>query len=192
MDGWISGVHPRFRVSRGPFTALPGALSPISRRSRDFFRKTRLQISTVECIYTYMPSASDCICFNLRKAARAASRTYDEALAPSGLRNTQFSLLALLAGNGPLPVTELAEIAVMERTTLTRNLRLLERDRLVASESGEDRRQRIVRLTPQGRARLDAALPLWRKAQQRESDRLGKRRKERLLRDLSFAAGGDS
>ncbi len=87
-------------------------------------------------------------------------------------------------------LTELAEAAVMERTTLTRNLRLLEREKLVASGPGEDRRQRIVRLTARGKTRLEAALPHWHTAQERMSERLGKTRRERLLRDLRFATGG--
>ena len=134
----------------------------------------------------------DCICFNLRKAARAASRAYDEALAPAGIRNTQLSLLALLQGAGRLSVRELADLAVMERTTLTRNLKLLERDGLVQSAPGADRRQRILQLTAAGRRMLETALPLWRKAQRAESERLGKARKERLLRDLTFAAAAPS
>ena len=95
------------------------------------------------------------------------------------------SLLDTLPGLGP------AEAAVMERTTLTRNLAPLERERLVTSGPGADRRQRIVHLLPRGKRKLDAALPLWRLAQKRQSDRLGERRKERLLRDLRFAARED-
>ena len=132
---------------------------------------------------------AECICFRLRKAARVASRAYDEALAPVGLRNTQFALLALLQSRGDLPLTELAEAAVMERTTLTRNLKPLQRDKLVTSEPGDDRRQRIVRLTARGKAKVKAALPYWSAAQVRQSELLGERRKERLMRDLQFAAG---
>ena len=134
--------------------------------------------------------ARDCICFHLKKAARAAARAYDDALAPAGLRNTQFALLALLDGYGALPVSRLAELAVMERTTLTRNLTPLERQKLVASGPGEDRRQRIVRLTAKGRKKLAEAQPLWRRAQKQQVERLGATRKDRLLADLRFAAEG--
>ncbi len=137
-----------------------------------------------------MSHQTDCLCFELRKAARATSRAYDEALAPSGLRVTQFSLLIVIQTLGRPSLTELAEAAVMERTTLTRNLRLLEREKLVASEPGEDRRQRFVRLTARGKTRLEAALPHWHAAQGRMSEQLGKTRRERLLRDLRFATGG--
>ena len=130
----------------------------------------------------------DCICFNLRKAARAVSRTYDEALAEVGVRNTQFTLLAIVHELGPVGVTEIADVAVMERTTLTRNLALLEREKLVTSAAGKDRRKREVSLTKLGRTKLKAALPVWRRAQKQMTNELGAARKERLLQDLEFTA----
>lgn len=135
-----------------------------------------------------MDSPADCVCFRLRRAARAASRAYDELLAPSGIRVTQFSLLSVLKALGPLTVTELAEVAVMERTTLTRNLRVLEKQDLVSSKPGLDRRQRVISLSKHGRATLKVATPLWREAQRRMVDGLGTPRKQRLLRDLAFTA----
>jgi DNA-binding MarR family transcriptional regulator len=135
-----------------------------------------------------MDTPADCVCFRLRRAARAASRAYDELLAPSGIRVTQFSLLSVLNSLGPLTVTELAEVAVMERTTLTRNLRVLERQNLVARKPGQDRRQRVISLSKHGRATLKAATPLWREAQKRMVAGLGAPRKQRLLRDLAFTA----
>src|SRR3954465_8869802 len=81
-----------------------------------------------------------CTCFNLRKASRAVTQLYDEFLRPSGLRATPFSLLMLIRGLGPLRITELAEEAVMDRTTLKRNLELLQREGLVHIASGEDAR----------------------------------------------------
>src|SRR3954469_8883577 len=88
-----------------------------------------------------------CTCFNLRKAARAVTQMYDEFLRPSGLRSTQFSLLMLIRGEGPIRITDLAERAVMDRTTLKRNVELLEREGLARVEAGEDARVREVRLT---------------------------------------------
>ena len=89
---------------------------------------------------------------------------------------------------GSLTVSELADVAVMERTTLTRNLRVLEKQDLVSSKPGQDRRQRVVSLTKHGRATLKIATPLWREAQKRMVDGLGAPRKQRLLRDLAFTA----
>ncbi len=114
-----------------------------------------------------------CVCFNLRKAARAVSQTYDDFLRPSGLRTTQFSLLALLAGEGPLTIRALADRMVMDRTTLTRNLKLVERAGHVRIGPGRDRRTRIVEVTPKGRQAVKAALPLWQQAQDKMVSELG-------------------
>jgi len=128
-----------------------------------------------------------CTCFNLRKAARAVTQYYDEVLRPSGLRATQFSLLMVLRAAGPQRITELAEKAVMDRTTLKRNLDLLERERLVRIQAGEDARVREVSLTDAAVRRLDAALPYWEQAHAQVRGKLGRGRQERLLADLSAA-----
>ena len=109
--------------------------------------------------------ASHCVCFRLRKAARAATQVYDKALEPSGLRVTQFTLMVALALSEELTLSEVAERLVMDRTTLTRNVAPLERDGLVASARGPDRRERYLRVTAAGRRALTRALPLWRRAQ---------------------------
>jgi DNA-binding MarR family transcriptional regulator len=128
-----------------------------------------------------------CTCFNLRKAARAVTQMYDEALRPSGLRATQFSLLMLIRGMGPISITDLAEKAVMDRTTLKRNVELLEREGLVRIESGEDARVRELRITSAAEARLKEALPLWQRAQAHVTKELGQGRSDRLLSDLAAA-----
>jgi DNA-binding MarR family transcriptional regulator len=109
--------------------------------------------------------ASHCACFSLRKAARAATQVYDKTLAPSGLRVTQFTLMVALSLSEELTLSQVAERLVMDRTTLTRNVAPLERNGLVVSERGPDRRERYMRLTPAGRRVLAEALPLWRRAQ---------------------------
>ena len=112
---------------------------------------------------------------------------YDEFLRPSGLRCTQFSLLMLIRGLGPIRITDLAEQAVMDRTTLKRNVELLERDGLVRIEAGEDARVREVRLTAAAEETLSKALPLWQRAQAHVTSELGQGRAARLLADLSAA-----
>ncbi len=131
--------------------------------------------------------AAGCTCFNLRKAARAVTQLYDATLEPSAIRATQFSLLATLRFAGKLPISRLAEAIVMDRTTLTRNLRPLEKHGLVAVAPGRDRRTREVRLTARGRKRLARAVPLWRKAQAHMSRALGAARRGRLLSELDLA-----
>lgn len=117
---------------------------------------------------------TSCTCFNLRKAARAVTQRYDDALRPSGLRSTQFTLLALLAGHGAMGMNELAAASVTDRTTLTRNLAVLERDALVQTRPAEDdARVRLAELTGRGRQRLSAALPLWEGVQAAMLDQLG-------------------
>ena len=115
-----------------------------------------------------MPSDSPCACIALRRATRAVTAAYDAALAPSGLRVTQFSVLRTLARLGPLGVTRLAEKVALDRSTMGRNLDPLERRGLVHIEVGvTDRRERVAHLTPAGEAAIEAALPLWRDAQGR-------------------------
>lgn len=128
-----------------------------------------------------------CACFNLRKAARAVTQLYDEMLRGTGLRSTQFTLLMLVAAKDQVSVTDLANMAVMDRTTLTRNLRLLERRGFVQVRPGEDRRVREVALTRKGHGALTTAFPLWEKAQAQVASKMGQARVDRLLSDLTAA-----
>jgi len=91
---------------------------------------------------------------------------YDDALAKSGIKITQFSLLRAVERNEPASVTALAEDLDLDRTTLARNLNPLERDGLIEVAAGRDRRVTEVRLTAMGRKAIAKALPLWQKAQE--------------------------
>jgi DNA-binding MarR family transcriptional regulator len=133
------------------------------------------------------PDLRVCACFSLRRAARAVTQLYDDKLRPSGLRATQFSLLAVIRLTGTGTISALAQAAVMDRTTLARNLKPLAEAGLVAVREGDDARVREVTLTAAGRARLAAAQPYWEKAQRRMTDALGQPRMDRLLADLSSA-----
>lgn len=126
----------------------------------------------------------NCTCFNLRKATRAVTQAYDEALKPTGLRATQLSMLNVLSQQGPTTMTDLADALVMDRTTLTRNLKPLIERNLVAAVDATDRRRRPVALTPRGRAAQQAALPLWQAVQSRIAQALGPRRWAGLIGDL--------
>jgi len=118
-------------------------------------------------------AAANCTALNLRMATRAVSQFYDAAIAESGLTGTQYSLLAVASRAGPLPMSRLAGALVMDRTTLSRNLKPLERAGLVTVVPGEDRRSRQVTVTEAGRAAHDRAKPLWAKAQASVVERLG-------------------
>lgn len=128
-----------------------------------------------------------CTCFNLRKATRSVTQMFGAYMQPTGLGPTQFSLLAVLAQKGALSINQLADVLVTDRTTLTRNLKPVERQGLIEIRPGEDRRTRIVALTPAGRRTFDEALPLWREAQSEIIKRLGRKRWASLLSNLSVA-----
>ncbi len=130
---------------------------------------------------------TNCTCFGLRKAARAVTQAYDDALRPCGLRATQFSLLGAVENKGPIGMTALGEALVTDRTTLTRNLKPLIAASLLRIVDGADRRERPVGLTPKGRRRLATAMPLWLDAQRRMARGLGEDRWTRLLGDLGEA-----
>jgi DNA-binding MarR family transcriptional regulator len=108
-----------------------------------------------------------CNCLALRQAARHISQLYDTYLSSEGLRTTQFSILAKLNRLGPLSINQLAKSMVMDRTTLGRAIRPLERDKLLTIGAGEDSRTRSLRLTASGEARLKAAAAKWREAQRK-------------------------
>ncbi|MGH7851674.1 MAG: MarR family winged helix-turn-helix transcriptional regulator [Thermodesulfobacteriota bacterium] len=122
--------------------------------------------SIVEC--------SECTCFNMRKAARVVTQLFDDSMRPTGLRGTQFALLVHTYAMGPIAVSKLAEAMVTDRTTLARNLELLDKNGLVRVEDGDDRRTRIVSITDDGRKRLARAFPYWKKTQDEIKEMMGR------------------
>src|SRR5919199_6764755 len=131
--------------------------------------------------------ARACACANLRKAARAVTQVFDEALAPSGLRVTQFTLLVTNRLAGESTINELAERMAMDRTTLSRNLKPLVRGGLLEVRPGEDGRTRLVRITPAGERMLEEAYPLWQRAQRETVSVLGEEGLVALLGDVAQA-----
>lgn len=122
-----------------------------------------------------------CYCSALRQASRYVTSFYDQVLSGSGLRVTQFAILARLRPS-PATVTQLAQSMVMDRTTLARNLQPLVREGLVHIRPSEhDRRERVIALTESGRARVEAILPAWRRAQARFDEQFGAERGAQLL-----------
>ena len=110
----------------------------------------------------------DCNCLAVRQAARHVTQFYDQFLAPTGLRTTQFSILAKLRRKGPMTINALATDLVVDRTTLGRTIRPLERDGLIAVVKGSlDRRSKELHLTEAGAERLRAAVKAWAEAQTR-------------------------
>jgi DNA-binding MarR family transcriptional regulator len=131
-------------------------------------RAARLAFRIIAGIYPLMPQETPCVCSTLRRATRAVTAMYDAALAPSGLRITQFSVLVVLGRLGPLPVTRLAAEVALDRSTMGRNLDPLERRGLVRIKAGDvDQRERVAHLTAAGERAIETARPHWRAAQER-------------------------
>ncbi len=125
-----------------------------------------------------------CVGFNLRRTARLLRRFYDEAFEPLGLKGTQFSLLMAVAGNQNATIGELSQPLGMERSTLSRNIVVLQKKGLVTVEEGEDRRQQRISLTDLGVSVIREALPLWQGVQESLISELGEERITNLLADL--------
>lgn len=125
-----------------------------------------------------------CTCANLRKATRVVTQLYDAALQPTGLKATQFSLLATLAMRGDMRLTQLADALVMDRTTLTRNIKPLMEKGLIGVAHEKDQRVRMIILTGDGERIFNDALPLWKQVQSQFVDDLGLDRWSSLLDDL--------
>ena len=132
-------------------------------------------------------SANDsvaCACGRLRRAARALTQLYDDAMIPAGLRVTQFSLLRTLAASGPSRISALAARQLLDRTALSRNLDPLLARGLAEAVRGRDARTREVAITTLGRRELRSAEPHWRRAQASVRKRLGSERLRLLIDTL--------
>ncbi len=126
-----------------------------------------------------------CVNYNLRKASRAVNQVFDTTLRPTGLRASQFAVLVALAQTDTATITRLARWLVMDRTTLSRNLRPLAARGYLAIAPGADRREQEIRITPPGEKALLNAYPYWEKAQANISDGLGPERWKQLLDSLA-------
>ena len=130
-----------------------------------------------------------CYSFAARHASRHLSQFYEHIVAASGIHVQQFTILAVIKYKEPLTVIELAEELAMDRTTLARSLRPIQRDGLISITSGkEDRRNRIISITDQGKQQLELASKLWRKAQTEFESRFGVARAASLREELRAAA----
>ncbi len=121
----------------------------------------------------YTRDMSECYCIVLRRASRRLTAIYDEALLPVGVNVAQYSLLQHIGGKGPLSLTELGRLTELDRSTIGRNVKVLQRMGLVRGADGDDQREAMVRLSPAGDRLLAAALPLWEGAQAKVREVLG-------------------
>ena len=126
-----------------------------------------------------------CTCGQLRKAARAVTLLYDDAFKSSGLLSTQLGVLHTIYNSESIKITHLAKEIDTDRTTLTRNLAVLERQGYVKISSGQDHRTRIVTITNKGRNAVAKAIPLWSEAQRKVREEMGENAWRNLMENLS-------
>ena len=126
-----------------------------------------------------------CACFTARKAARAITQFYNTIVDDQSLGATQRSLLTVAYIAGAIPISKMAEIAVMDRTTMTRNLQPLQKEHLIIIKPGEDRRERIIQITKKGTDLLKKTMHKWEKAQIEFEKRLGSRKFDQLMSMLT-------
>ena len=136
-----------------------------------------------------------CAAFSFKRTSRAVTKLYDLALQSVGVRSTQFAILTAVAKLQPVNITKLGEVLILDRTTLTRSLRLAKKDGWIEVSARSTLRQRFVTLTPKGVEALAAVLPVWRAMQGRFVAVLGSEHWEALRKDLreiaSVATGID-
>jgi DNA-binding MarR family transcriptional regulator len=131
---------------------------------------------------------TECACFDLRRATRVVSRMYDDFLRDAGLNITQFALLRLICAEKELSISTLGRYMAMDRTSITRALVPLERDGLIQSRPGADKRIRIVSVTSKGRKLVESAEPRWHQAQEALLETIGEdrwRAMSTVLRDTT-------
>jgi DNA-binding MarR family transcriptional regulator len=125
--------------------------------------------------------ALPCMCGSFRRTSRALTQLYEEALRPLGLRATQLTILQVLSLAGEVSQGQLGEMLAMDSTSLTRTLAIMVRQGWIAERRGEDRRERWLRLSSAGEAKLSRALPVWEKVQSRLRRQLGAQAWKNLL-----------
>ena len=172
-------ANRKFEVLGLDLRGMPGM------RARQLERKKLCNQN--RCIYIYLAMSRSsipelpCMCGNFRRTARALTQMYEEAMRPVRLRSTQFTILQALELAGEVSQGRLGEMLAMDSTSLTRTLAIMRRAGWVSEERGEDRRERRIRLSSAGKAKLMRAWPVWEKVQTRLRRKLGNEKWESLL-----------
>ena len=126
-------------------------------------------------------SETFCFCTKLRRTARIITALYDDALAPAGLTAAQFSLIRAISRINKPTISDIAEAIGLDRSTLGRNLRVLERAGFVKLGPGKDERTRIVEISADGQQRMDVAIPLWEAVQEKVSAQVDAKTRDQAL-----------
>ena len=125
------------------------------------------------------------MCGNLRRAGRLITKVYDTYFQPIGIKVTQYTLLLAVQRMGPVTMQKLADEVILERTTCTRNLRILENSGFICLQQGNDKRKKYIALTQKGTDKLQEARPLWEEAQSFIFHQVGEKEALKLLEDLT-------
>lgn len=142
-------------------------------------------------VYTTKMINTQCNCTKLRRVTKLVTKYYDEALEASGLKVTQFSLLRTLLRLGEnVSISALAAASGLDRSTLGRNLRVIEKSGWIRFEGGDDLRARFVSVTVEGKEHLDRAIPLWERAQAGFSKILGDSKCDKLFELIAKLENG--
>ncbi len=135
-----------------------------------------------------MAAVENCVCFNLRWVARAVTQFYDSEMRRHGIRPTQGTILLALNSKESWTMAELSDWLGMERTTLVRNLRPLQRDGFVTVAGGGRGTRVELSITAKGRKKVEEGMPTWRSTQRKVVETLGEKRWSAILSDLETAA----
>ena len=149
-----------------------------------YINLVRLKEQEIKAVLEQGMSEDSCTCGKLREAARAVTLLYDKAFKSSGLLSTQLGVLHIIHDSNSITISKLAARLGMDRTTLTRNLSVLERQGLVKMSSGMDQRTRNVTITAKGRTSIAKALPLWDEIQHKVKRQMGESSWLELMQSL--------
>jgi DNA-binding MarR family transcriptional regulator len=152
-------------------------------------RRTWLELMVIDkekCL----EMAQHCACFHLRRASRLVSQAFDQELKPSGLKVTQFTLLSVFVLHEDMGIGKVARILGMDRTTLSRNLKLLEKMGLIQLEPGQDRREQLAKVTEKGEEAFMEGGALWEKAQKKALANIGHQKWAEVQAGLNLMING--
>lgn len=135
-----------------------------------------------------MSAVENCVCFNLRRVTRVVTQFYDAEIRRHGIRPTQGSILAALQAKESWSMAELSDCLGMDRTTLVRNLRPLQREGLAQASGGGHGRLVELSITNKGRKQIEKLRPAWKSAQSAVVKTLGEKRWSTILSDLKTVA----
>ncbi len=185
----MTRVGPSLRITEPLLSRRSQRQFSATSAVKEFGKKNRVPAKTAKVqpvsYETTILVRDSCLCLHVQRAARALARRFDEALRPLGLTNGQFSLMMSLNRPEPPAMGAVASLLAMDRTTLTAALKPLARRGLIKiTEDGDDRRARLLRLTPQGKKLLARAVPVWKSTHAEVEANLGNGEPDRLRKNL--------